>query len=221
MGQYLARANMQTDPSARNLDYLRAIGAGAEAIDSSFAWLGGARPQSTSSQSLESLAATRNTYLANSAASLDQATVDAILSTPKGSRPDPATYLSQDYINSHLAQFDGGVTKIAPAAPASNMNVGPPGGTFMMPKSVADSLITQSNGNVAELERLLSLDSGYLGANPVRIDVASPNRLRMPNGNELGANKQWLPGGFTGGGIPEATINPAKPGTYVVNPIFH
>lgn len=54
----------------------------------------------------------------------------------------------------------------------------------------------------------------------MRIDVSSPNGLRMPNGNELGANEQWLPGGYTAGGIPEATINPALPGTYTVNPVF-
>mgnify|MGYP002651150812 CR=1 FL=1 len=31
--------------------------------------------------------------------------------------------------------------------------------------------------------------------------------LRMPSGNELGANDQWVPGGFTSGGVPEATID--------------
>lgn len=89
-----------------------------------------------------------------------------------------------------------------------------------MPKSLADSLVSKAGGNVAELERLLSLEPGTLGANPVRIDVPSPNGLRMPNGNELGANKQWIPGGHTGGGIPEATINPVQPGTYIVKPAF-
>ena len=80
--------------------------------------------------------------------------------------------------------------------------------------------MTQSGGDVGELERLLGLEPGTLGANPVRIDIPSPNGLRVPSGNELGANEQWLPGGYTAGGIPEATINPAAPGTYTVNPVF-
>ena len=167
----------------------------------------------------EVAASTAGTVGINTAVKLDQITIDGILSTGKGLRPDPATYLSRDFINSHLAQFDSGVTKLSSSAPSGV--VGPPGGTFVIPKSLADSLITQSGGNVTELERLLSLKSGTLGTNPVRIDIPSPKGLRIPSGNELGANKQWLPGGFTGGGIPEAIINPAKLGTYTVNPIFH
>ncbi len=142
-----------------------------------------------------------------------------ILNTPKGLRPDPSTYLKADYISSHLARFEGGVTKISATAPAGV--VGPPGGTFVMPKSLADELIAKTGGNVSKLEELLSLEPGTLGANPVRIDISSPNGLRMPSGNELGANSQWLPGGYTGGGIPEATIDPAKIGTYTVKTIFN
>lgn len=99
----------------------------------------------------------------------------------------------QDLINSHLGQFDGGATKFSSAAPSGV--VGPPGGTFVMPKSLADSLVKQAGGDVAKLERLLSLEPGTLGANPVRIDIPSPSGLRISSGNELGANKQWIPGG--------------------------
>ena len=88
-----------------------------------------------------------------------------------------------------------------------------------MPKSVADKLIKEANGDVKVLERLLSLEPGTLGANPVRVDISSPSGLRIPSGNELGANSQWIPGGATAGGIPEATIDPAPPGTYVTTPI--
>ena len=153
-----------------------------------------------------------------SVAKLDKTTIDSILSARKGSRPDPATYLSQDLINSHLSQFDDGVTKFASTSPSGV--VGPPGGTFVMPKSAADNLIKEAGGDVAKLERLLSLEPGTLGVSPVRIDIASPSGLRMSSGNELGANKQWLPGGYTGGGIPEATVNSVRPGAYVVKPTF-
>ncbi|MFT3779309.1 MAG: LysM peptidoglycan-binding domain-containing protein [Ottowia sp.] len=45
MGQYIARAGMQTDASERNMDILRAVSTGAEAFDSVGAWLPGPRAQ--------------------------------------------------------------------------------------------------------------------------------------------------------------------------------
>ena len=62
--------------------------------------------------------------------------------------------------------------------------IGPPGGTFVLPSSVADTLVSNAN-NVAELEQSLALEPGTLGSNPVRIDVPSPSGLRFPSGNEL------------------------------------
>lgn len=41
----------------------------------------------------------------------------------------------------------------------------------------------------------------------------------MPSGNELGANTQWLPGGYTQGGIVEATITSPKPSEYIISKI--
>jgi hypothetical protein len=148
---------------------------------------------------------------------LDQAAIDKILSIPKGRRPEPSTYLSLDYIKSHLSEFQGGVTKIMPQAPAGT--VGPMGGGFVMSKKQADELIKLSGGDIAKLEELLGFDKGYLGNTPVRIDIKSPNGLRMPSGNELGANKYWTPGGYTSGGIKEAVIDPAPKGTYTINRI--
>lgn len=43
---------------------------------------------------------------------LSEAQMDDIINIPKGSRPNPLTYLSQDYIDAHLAQFDDGVSVI-------------------------------------------------------------------------------------------------------------
>lgn len=96
---------------------------------------------------------------------------------------------------------------------------GPPGGTFVMPSSVADDLIAQAGGDISKLEKLLSLAPGSLGTSPVRIDVKNLGNIRIPSGNELGANSQWLPGGNTGGGIPEATITSPELGEYIVKPI--
>lgn len=78
----------------------------------------------------------------------------------------------------------------------------------------------EANGDVSKLEDLLSLEHGTLGDSPVRLDIEEPNGLRMSSGNELGANEQWIPGGATGGGIPEATIDSPLPGEYISTPIF-
>ncbi len=43
---------------------------------------------------------------------------------------------------------------------------------------------------------------------------------RMPSGNEAGANPQWIPGGYTSGGVMEAVIDSPSPGQYMVNPIW-
>jgi len=31
--------------------------------------------------------------------------------------------------------------------------------------------------------------------------------IRIPSGNEAGANNQWVPGGYTNGGVPEAVMD--------------
>lgn len=54
----------------------------------------------------------------------------------------------------------------------------------------------------------------------MRVDISSPSGLRMPSGNEIGANLQWKPGGYTSGGIPEATINAPQLGEYTLKTIF-
>jgi len=33
------------------------------------------------------------------------------------------------------------------------------------------------------------------------------DKLRIPSGNEGGANGQWIPGGYTSGGVPEAVLD--------------
>jgi len=156
-------------------------------------------------------------YLKNEI-NVDRNTISEIRAMERGERPDPSTYISQDKIDEHLAQFKGGVTKFAANAPSGI--VGPPGGTFVMPKSVADDIIAKANGDVATLEKLLALDPGTLGNNPVRIDILQPKGLRVPSGNEWGANSKWIPGGYTLEGIIEATIDPATVGTYVSSYIY-
>ena len=148
---------------------------------------------------------------------ISKSNIDAILKTPKGSRPDPSTYLSPEYIENHLAKFKNGVTKIYTKPPRGA--AGPEGGTFVMPSSIADKLIAQAGGDISKLEQSLGLPQSSLGTNPIRIDVLHPTGLRMPSGNELGTNPQWIPGGYTSGGIPEAVINSPALGEYIIHPI--
>ncbi len=56
----------------------------------------------------------------------------------------------------------------------------------------------------------------------VRIDVPSPRplNLRMPSGNELGANPLWIPGGKLLNGELEAVIDQIKREQYVENPLW-
>ena len=145
-------------------------------------------------------------------------TRERILALPRGSRPNPTEYLSPDFIATHLRQFEGGVTKITAYAPSGR--VGPPGGTFVLPRNKADDLIRQANNDIHRLEDLLGLNRGDLGSNPFRSDVRTPSGLRMPSGNELGVNENWIPGGRTSGGILEAVVDSFEPGTYISTQIF-
>lgn len=147
---------------------------------------------------------------------VDEKKISEILSISKGSRPDPITYLSQEYIDAHLSYFQNGVTKINSKAPIDTEGIGL--GTFVMPKSVADDVIKQAGGSVSKLEELLGLNPGDLGMNPVRVDISNPQNLRIPSGNEVGAwPGYWTPGGYTKpGGVMEAVIDPVPKTEYIV-----
>ena len=147
---------------------------------------------------------------------VDEKVINQILSTPKGSRPDPSSYLSKEYIENHLGYFQNGVAKIKSKAPIDTEGVGL--GTFVMPKSVADDVIEQAAGDVSKLEGLLGLNPGDLGTNPVRIDIPNPQNIRIPSGNEVGAwPGYWTPGGYTKpGGVIEAVIDPVPKTEYIV-----
>jgi hypothetical protein len=133
--------------------------------------------------------------------------------------PDPTTYFKAEYIAQHLKAFEGGVTKFIANPPSGP--IGSLTGTFVLPKQQADMLVQQSGGNIQKLEKLLGLEQGTLGNNPFRIDIENPVGLRMPDGNESGANYFWIIGGRTsgsGGFIKEAKID--RTSDYISNPVF-
>ena len=149
---------------------------------------------------------------------LTQSKIEDIINTPKGSRPDPSSYLSQEYIDAHLAQFDDGVSVIQTEWAYSRYSetngfVGVPddNSLFVMPKNYCDDVIARANGNISIIEKKLGFPEGYFsdGGGLIRIDALNTSELniRIPSGNETGANKLWIPGGKTSGGVPEAITN--------------
>jgi len=143
---------------------------------------------------------------------LDQATADQIVNTPKGQRPDPRSYLSQADIDAHLQPFrDSGAIRFANRGDVNSYGtLGPPGGTFTLPKSEFDALLKRSGGDYGKVETELGLEPGTLTNGNTVIAYIAPQDLqglRVPDGNEIGANKNWIPGGYTSGGVPEATVD--------------
>ena len=143
---------------------------------------------------------------------------EPILKIPKGSRPDPKTYVNSEYLTKHFAEFDDGATVIQTEWAYTNYSeangfVGVPDDNtlFVMPKKYADKVIQNSNGNINYIEEKLGFPKGYFkyGGGLVRIDIEdlSGLDLRLPSGNETGANSLWIPGGETSGGVPEAVLN--------------
>lgn len=162
----------------------------------------------------------RGEYLDRSAGSdeshgvLDDQKRDEILAIEKGSRPDPAEYLPSDYIQHHLERFDDGATRFMTADNLDAFGIGQRDGTtFVFPRSELDSLMESTGGDRSRLEQALGLPDGYFSSyDVVRVDIPDPRNyeLRMPSGNEAGANDKWIPGGFLPEGMPEAVIDGAK-----------
>lgn len=86
------------------------------------------------------------------------------------------------------------------------------GTTFVFPTSKVDELMESTRGDPTALEKALGLPGGYFKDNVIRVDIKDPQHynLRVPSGNEAGANKLWLPGGFLPRGMPEAVIDGAE-----------
>jgi hypothetical protein len=142
---------------------------------------------------------------------LSQAQIADIIAIPKGLRPNPSEYLSPQYIDEHLAQFDNGATRFMTQSNLEKYGIGQSDGTsFVIPSQDADQLLSSSNGNPRALEEVLGLPENFLSSNQlVRVDISSPNQLnlRIPSGNEAGANPFFIPGGKLPGGGNEAVID--------------
>ncbi len=151
-----------------------------------------------------------------------------ILNIPKGSRPEPDSYLPASYIEKHLGEFktNTGASYLAPKRALDTFGrdlIGHPDGQFIMTKVEMDSLLSTTGGDVAKIENALGIEPGdWQGLDLVRIDIPEPDKfqLRMPTGNEPQANKLWLPGGKTPKNYREAVINQIPRGQYSEKDLF-
>ncbi|HEY0231261.1 MAG TPA: hypothetical protein VGC55_08410 [Dokdonella sp.] len=145
------------------------------------------------------------------ASGLGKAKAEEILALPKGARPNPTEYLSPAYISDHLAQFDDGASRFMTQSNLSKYGIGQRDGTsFVMPSREADQLLASAKGDPRALEQALGLPEHSLDNNAlVRVDIPKPKELdlRIPSGNEAGANEQWIPGGKLPTGNSEAVID--------------
>lgn len=153
----------------------------------------------------------KNIINESTAVQLDQAISNLILSIEKGMRPDPSTYLTPSYIAEHLAKFDNGASRFMTEDNLNKYGIGQRDGTsFVMPSREATSLLESTSGNARTLEKALGLPENFLESNKlVRIDIPKVRELnlRIPSGNEAGANDFWMPGGKLPNGNLEAVLD--------------
>lgn len=85
----------------------------------------------------------------------------------------------------------------------------PDGTQFVLPKNEVDNVLNNAGGDLAKLEKELGYNIGsWEDGDYIIMYVNNPKKynISLPSGNEMGANDNWIPGGYTSGGIPEAVV---------------
>lgn len=142
-----------------------------------------------------------------------RATLDAVQALPRGSRPAVETYMTAGQRAAHLAQFDGGVVRVTSRAAVGKYGTLGPQGGFVTSLADFRAIVREARGDLRVVERRLSLDPGTLSNKDTVIalvDRKDAAGLRIPTGNEGGANTQWVPGGYTSNNTVEAVMDFAK-----------
>lgn len=145
----------------------------------------------------------------------DTWTPNDVVGTGHGNRPDPSEYLDQSYVDRHLARFDEGASRIYKSDDLHKYGPGNGGVTFVFPTSELQKILDETGGDARALAIRLGMPSDYYldkAGNPVDVEIRhfTPDELtgiRVPTGNEGGANPQWIPGGYLPTGDPEAVID--------------
>lgn len=143
---------------------------------------------------------------------------EKILGIPHGKRPDPSLYLPKEYIVNHLKKFEYGASYLVPKSALDKYGrdiIGRADGQFVMSRTEMDNLLSKSGGSLSYIEKELGIPDGWWkGTELVRIDITNPTKLRIPNGNESGANDLWLPGGKLPTGYLESVVDAIAKGFY-------
>jgi hypothetical protein len=136
-----------------------------------------------------------------------------VLEIPKGSRPHPATYLGVSERKALEAMFNEGAVRFTSRKSIERYGTAGSSDAFVFPRSYFDEVVSEAKGNLRIIEKRLGLESGYLGdvdTVAAYISRSDFSRMRIPSGNEAGANLFWLPGGRTSGGVPEMILDLKK-----------
>lgn len=133
----------------------------------------------------------------------------------------PQEYLTESYINSQINSFkNDGVAYLVPKDVLEIYGrkiLGRPDGQFVMKRSELKTVLSQANGNIAKLEKILGIDKGtWTGKTIVMIEITDVEiiNLRIPSGFETGINPQWIPGGKLPTGMNEAVCDRIILGNY-------
>ena len=133
--------------------------------------------------------------------------------------------MSREQIDSQLSKFDSGGSRFMTESGLKKYGPGQRDGTsFIMTKQEADALLSKAGGDKRAMEEALGLPKGMLDSEKlVRVDIPKPRDLglRIPSGNEAGANSLWIPGGKLPTGSLEAVVDIGKsaPGAWKSTPL--
>lgn len=139
-----------------------------------------------------------------------EARLSAIVSSPAGGRPPVESYMSASQRALHLSSFDQGVVRITSRANYEAYGTLGPSGGFVTSAREFSAIMREAKGNLRVVEQRLGLNRGTLSDSDTLIAVvqrADASNLRLPTGNERGANDKWVPGGYTSGRVIEAVMD--------------
>jgi len=131
----------------------------------------------------------------------------------KYNRPNPTTYLTASAIGKHLSMFSDKPCLFLTRYAFDNFcknGIGRKDGQFLIPKEIGDRIEKQlsKKSTFAAGEAELGIPAGaWAGQEIIRVTINDIPNLRMASGNEVGANKYWMPGGYLPNGLPEAVCD--------------
>jgi hypothetical protein len=140
----------------------------------------------------------------------------------KERRPDPSTYLPKEYIEAHMKKFEKGAAMVKPSKNLVGRSEIGHKNSFCSDIESVETVMRESKKykdkieQIRYIEKKLGFEAGYLGDNPedIYLIYLKPDQIknpRFPDGNESGANKFWIPGGYTASedaiGVPEIIID--------------